>query len=158
MADVKVPTTPPAARDAGPQGEAATYEDVLSIVETSCTFNGTCHGGPGRGNGNLRYLDTDLTTVMNGIPSCAYDRMPRVDPGHPENSWLMIKLEGARDASGRLTFEADPSWTPDRSDSACGSGDFGFIMPHPDGRLAPLSASQVGQFRSWILNGAQGPS
>lgn len=93
-----------------------TYENIENLVRESCAFTVSCHGGLGRGKGRLNFatlLDegTPVTTVLNGEPSCEYNRMPRVDPGHPENSWLMVKLEGAHSGS-LLNFTPASDWDP----------------------------------------------
>ena len=53
--------------------------------------------------------------------------MPRVDPGHPENNFLLVKVQG----------------TPPVGQ--------GMQMPLTG---APLSAEQIQLIRNWILQGA----
>jgi hypothetical protein len=110
-----------------------------------------------RGQANLIFEGvTDVTTVLNDVPSCQYDFMPRVDPGSPDTSWLMVKLTAEADAMNRIQFTADPSWVPDTSNPLCpGDGDFGLFMPWAGPRLPE---NEITMFREWIANGAPGPS
>lgn len=147
-----------------------TYENVENIVRESCSFTVSCHGGLGRGKARLNFaslLDEGIpiTTVLNGEPSCEYNRMPRIDPGHPENSWLMIKIAGAHNGAA-LNFTPDADWDPmvaSNTDgtlraSTCpltveGRLSFGEIMPM-GGQMSP---NRLKAFREWIEMGAPGP-
>lgn len=61
-----------------------------------------------------------------GVPSVEAPELSRVDPGQPDNSYLVMKIEGA------------PGITGGR-------------MPLG---LAPLSADQIAAIRTWIADGA----
>lgn len=140
--------------DAGPPLEP-TYANVAAVIGRSCTFTTSCHGGS-RGQASLLFMGVDdLTTELNGVPSCQYDAMPRVDPGNPDNSWMMVKIDGMRDASNMVVFTPDPGWTPDTSDPLCpGDGNFGLGMPFG---APPLPDNEIEMIRQWIANGATGP-
>jgi hypothetical protein len=149
-----------------------TYQNVAGIFDSSCSFN-SCHGGT-RGSSRLNFdaaredgiLYTDL---LVGVPACQYDRMPLIDPGHPENSWLYIKITHAHDADGYLTFTPADDWepgiTPDDITglyprSTCpltedGVLIFGEIMP--DGSSNGLDERRATAIREWIEMGAPGP-
>jgi len=152
-----------------------TYENVAAVIERSCGGSSmSCHGGI-RGNASLNFgiaegEGSPYTELLVGVESCEYDFMPRVDPGNPENSWLMIKLEGAHSENSKLLFEPDPGWdsglTP-RMDgsfppSTCplvdeGELSFGYSMPQNVGAPDPLPERELDMIYEWILIGAPGP-
>jgi hypothetical protein len=149
-----------------------TYENVAAIFETSCSFRTSCHGGTrGAARLNFELARTEgllYTDLLVGQPACEYDFMPLIDPGHPENSWLYVKVTQAHDADGYIEFEPDPAWdpgiTPDDMGvyprSICpltedGALTFGEIMP--DGSSNGLDARRANVIRDWILAGAPGP-
>jgi hypothetical protein len=155
--------------DAGPRG---TYEGVAAIFERSCAFR-TCHGGPGSGSSRLN-LETaiasgDFRTALVGVPSCQYSAMPLVDPGRPDRSWLVIKLEGPH-TMGRIDFTPDPSWDPGITrDPATGrypasqcpltqGGEITFGTLMPMGSSSGLPSAELEAIRAWIRDGAPGPS
>jgi len=152
-----------------------TYENVAAVLERSCGASSmSCHGGI-RGNASLNLgtaMDTGqpYTELLVGVESCEYSFMPRVDPGNPENSWLMVKLEGAHSDDGELLFEPDPGWDPGiepRADgsyppSTCplvdeGELTFGYLMPQNVGAPDPLPERELDMIYEWILIGAPGP-
>lgn len=155
-------------------GGAPTYEDIAVEVRRSCSAPGACHGGE-EGQAMLNFgaaLESDrpVTEILNGVPSCEYDAMPRVSPGDPEGSWLMVKLDGAHSEAGDLLFEPDPSWEsgleprPDGTlpPSDCpltedGELSFGNLMPLNPSVADPLPPAKVDMFREWIALGAPGP-
>lgn len=160
-----------------PQPLEPTYENIEMTINLTCgARSSSCHGGA-RGNADLnfqRIADTtgDYTEVLVGVAACEYDFMPRVDPGNPDNSWLMVKLTGEHDSEGRLQFTPDPGWDPGltpRMDgsfppSQCplvedGELSFGYVMPENQGGTEQqLDARTTQLFRDWILAGAPGPS
>lgn len=151
-----------------------TYANVEALIDRSCgSTSSSCHGGV-RGSARLNFqllADTErpYTDALVGVEACEYDFMPRVDPGNPDNSWLMIKISGPHDAEGLLTFTPDPGWdsglTP-RMDgsfppSQCplvedGELTFGSVMPESGGEIF-LEPAEITLFREWILAGAPGP-
>lgn len=131
-----------------------TYENVADVMQRSCTFS-VCHGAPD-GAAGLDFDSTmDITTVLNGVASCQYDRMPRVDPGNPDNSWLMIKIEGPYDDMAQIQFTPAADWTSTATDPECES--FGTLMPSTT-MPTPLPMAEVEMIREWIRLGAPGPS
>ena len=108
-----------------------------------------------------------LTEVLVGQAACQYDAMPLVDPGRPENSWLMVKLVGPH-MGGRIEFTPAMDWDPGLTPDAMGRypasicpltdrGEISFVVLMPQGSSMGLSADRVELIRTWILNGAPGP-
>ena len=155
--------------DGGPA--TVTYEQVEAIMMTSCAF-ATCHGGAGAGAAELNFMaeigaGRPLTEVLVGQAACQYDAMPLVDPGRPENSWLMVKLVGPH-MGGRIEFTPAMDWDPGLTPDAMGRypasicpltdrGEISFVVLMPQGSSMGLSADRVELIRTWILNGAPGP-
>ncbi len=147
---------------------------VLAIMTTTCVFS-SCHGGPRTGASMLNFQPAvDGTMTLGDIlvdqPSCEYSAMPLVTAGNPDQSWLMLKLDGPH--MGRaITFTPDASWDPGivrgptgtYPASICplvsrGEITFGELMPQGSGPTAPvLTPLQLQTIRGWILSGAPGP-
>ena len=87
-----------------------------------------CHV-PG-GAGSFMLLDTAEHTFQNlvDVPSLEDPSLDRVEPGDPELSYVVHKIEG------RSTIQGDP------------------MPPPPESRLAP---DQIAAIREWIENGAE---
>lgn len=123
--------------------------DVVPIFEQSCSLSSSCHGDPASpdpASGYRPYLGevdeqttpTDTAKVLSlivGQASHAAPSMPIVDPGKPESSFLMQKLDGT------LTC-ASVTCTSDCGDS----------MPQGND-LLPRETRDV--VRDWIKQGAQ---
>lgn len=151
------------AADAGPPDAGApidpTYANIEPILMRACTFSG-CHGGAGVGAGELSLsmaFDASMpaTTVLDGVPACEYPMMPLVDPGHPENSWLMIKIDPSMaDSHAVIQFTPDPSFDPSSRPADCQpvGSDFGALMPNVPGTT--LEPREIEAFRQWIAMGA----
>lgn len=152
-----------------------TYANIEAIVSRSCNFN-RCHGGDRRPAGAEMHFEElieegrPITELLVDVPSCEYELMPRIDPGNPDNSWLMIKLEGPYDEEGYVQFEPAPEWEPDLTeglpgqlrDSICpfvddGVLSFGLLMPRDVFGPLPLPPEEIALFREWIRLGAPGP-
>jgi polyvinyl alcohol dehydrogenase (cytochrome) len=131
------PGSKPPATDAAVSGAptwSSVYKDV--IVGSGCSGAALCHGG---NMGELQLSDRvsayqKLVGVKamgstappgNGLPDCKDTALLRVEPGKPDQSLLLLKLEGQ---------------------PPCGTE-----MP-PGGKL---SAAQLEQVRTWITNGAK---
>ena len=132
--------------------------DVLKAGGTlrfSCSFNTTCHGNEDRNQASL-YLGTSgndpLTETQIGLvyghlvnkPSLAAPTKPLVVPGKPEESFLMLKLDGCLDEV-REQCEGTSSRI---TDHPCGS-----LMP--EGNTKPLPKQERDLIRAWIKQGAQ---
>jgi hypothetical protein len=96
-----------------------------------------------------------------GVPACEYERMNRVEPFHPERSWMMVKLTAAfRDRddpyAGYIYFEPEPGWDPNRrgcrDQTEDGSLLYGSRMPLTAPNMLP--DDELETIRSWIAEGA----
>lgn len=75
----------------GSGGPCGSYvETIQPIFDTKCIF---CHGA----SGGLSLAPEDALGQMVGVDNVA-GTMPRVDPGNPDNSYLVLKVEGHPDA------------------------------------------------------------
>jgi hypothetical protein len=94
------------------------------ILTQTCATSGACHLGPGS------QLGLDLSTGQSydnlvNVQASERPSLLRVEPGDPDSSFLILKLEGAPGAGVRM-----PSGAP------------------------PLAAEVIQSFRNWITNGA----
>jgi hypothetical protein len=167
------------AGDDSPPGPEPTYENVEAVIRLSCAFSSSCHGGPGNGQSMLnfgRHLEAGepfTLALMDGASprmACQYDLMPLVDPGNPDNSWLVMKIDGMHTA-GQVDFTPDASWDPGIEPDAMGrypasicpftedgAITFGRTMPWSIGMPTPLPAEEIALIRAWIEAGAPGPA
>ncbi len=117
-------------------GAVATWEAVQTIFTASCNFS-TCHGGIS-GSLTLTGSAADARAALLS-PSFEVPRLPRVAPGDPAGSYLMIKLEG------RMADVAECRAMP----MVCG-------VSMPQGEPL-LTTEQRATVRAWIAAGAPGP-
>jgi hypothetical protein len=145
--------------ETGPSG-AVLYEQVNGVIMGSCAFI-RCHDPslPPGGGGLLFQSGQDVRIPLVGVPSCEYSAMNRVEPGKPEQSWLMVKLTAPRDSSYLIQFTPTQKYTPN---SQCGTNTlangtpgFGFGMPAT--ATFQLDDASIDIFRRWIAAGAPGP-
>ena len=103
-----------------------TLDCIQQFVFTpTCAFQG-CHLNPGAQQG--MELGEGLTyTNIVGVPSAEVPLLNRVEPGDPDNSYLVHKLEGTAGIVGEQMPQGGPFLTP----------------------------AEIGVIREWILNGAQ---
>ena len=102
--------------------------DVQPILTANCT-DSNCHGGATPAQGlNLSLGQTFANTV--GVPAGQVATLNRVEPGDPDNSYLIRKLEGTAGAVGGVNTQM------------------------PLGRNA-LDQSVIDVIRAWIADGAQ---
>lgn len=115
--------------------EAPTFvADVAPMLKTGCAFQ-SCHGG---GSGGFNLPDVDPAVMyaqIVGQASRTLTDMPLVDPGKPENSFLMLKLDDAQNTV----------------DARCVGGRCGGPMPEGAG-LWPEEKRET--LRAWIAAGA----
>ena len=122
---------------AGGEPVAATptfVADVGPMLKQSCAFQ-SCHGG---GSGGFNLPATDLQTMyalVVGQASRTLSGMPLVDPGKPENSFLLTKVEGRQN----------------ELDARCVGGRCGGPMPEGAGLLPEEKRATL---RAWIAAGA----
>lgn len=109
--------------------------DVAPIFHRSCTFS-ACHGAGADPHGvGLLGDPAEVRARLVGVQA-AGATMPYVDPGKPDESFLLRKIEG--------TF----CGLEDR----CRSGDCGDPMPRDS---TPLGPKEQAAIRGWIAQGAQ---
>lgn len=108
------------------ENEATLSSIQADIFSNNCAISG-CHDGTGSslpGSMNLR-AENAFSNIV-GVSSVEKPALNRVEPGDPDNSYLVRKLEGGPDINGsRMPF----------------------------GR-PPLSQSQIDRIREWIDKGA----
>jgi len=150
----------PSAPDAAQAEPSALYAEVTAIIERSCAYQ-RCHAGPIVGGGLDLSRGSDLHGALVSVPACEYERMRLVEPGHPEQSWLMVKLTASyRPASdpypNYIHFKPAADWDPTvracRDQTEDGTPLFGQRMPN----TAPntLSDAELDAIRRWIAAGA----
>lgn len=83
-----------------------TYEDIaIEFLEPFCA---DCHAGPGSSDG----LDLTLERAydeMVDVPALQNSSLDLVEPGDPENSYLIIKMVGGARMSGRIMPRGRPA-------------------------------------------------
>lgn len=95
------------------QGDSSTYHDIQdNIFDKSCA-NSACHAPPANSADlNLSYGQSyqDLVDRIPRNPAAAAAGMKLIDPGNPENSFLLTKLMGSEnpDFGGRMPFGMGP--------------------------------------------------
>lgn len=76
----------------------ATYEDItIEFLEPFCR---DCHVGATASKGLSLTLDTAYDEMVN-VPALQRSDLLLVEPGNPDRSYLIIKLEGTSDMVGR---------------------------------------------------------
>jgi len=120
--------------------------DVLPLLRTSCGLSSSCHGSP---TSTRPYLGpkladpltpTDIDLIFSdnvGVPAVLEPEMSLVEPGDPEHSFLMHKMDG--------TFTCKTLACS--TDATCGD-----TMPQGAKLLAPDLRQTV---RLWIAQGAK---
>lgn len=109
----------------GPDPEPTLSSIQENIFDTNCALSG-CHAGANPQQG-MNLSAGESFGSMVGVPSQERPSLLRVNPGNPDDSYLVHKIEGR-------------------------SGIVGERMPL--GR-SPLSNDQINLIRTWIVNGAQ---
>ncbi len=145
-------------RDQSSTEGAGLFPEVRAILERSCAKQ-TCHGDLTM-NAFLTFMTSDIRAQLVDVLACEYDRMPRVSPFQPDQSWLMVKLAGPQrfvQYADFIDFKPDPDWrpaTPECTDRLPdGSPWFGTRMPPPD-TTEQLSTEEIDLVREWIAAGA----
>jgi len=92
----------PISSSSGPESLTASFQSIQDNVFTPiCT---KCHAGAGAPEG-LQLDAAHSYDLLVGIPSAEQPAVLRVDPGHPDDSYLVRKLEGAAGITGvRMPF------------------------------------------------------
>lgn len=104
---------------------AATLSQLQADVFTpSCAFSG-CHGGASPAQG-MNLSDGETFANVVGVPANEVPSLNRVEPGDPDASYLVRKIDGTASVGGRM----------------------------PLGR-PPLSNAQIQAVRDWVAAGAE---
>ncbi|MEO7328766.1 MAG: hypothetical protein ABI193_09330 [Minicystis sp.] len=125
--------------------------DVLPIFRLSCGLSASCHGtesghpddqhflGPKTKDPTPTALQIQAIFDQNvGVSSLANPDMKIIDPGHPETSFLMFKLDGV---------QCDALTCATKAKNACKD-----LMPL--GNTKPMDAAKRDIIRRWIKQGA----
>jgi len=110
----------------GDTGGATLSSIQANIFDTHCALSG-CHiGGSSSLPGSLNLRAGEAYSNIVGVSSVEQPALRRIDPGNPDNSYLVHKIQGEPGISGsRMPF----------------------------GRPA-LSQEQIDLIREWVANGA----
>jgi len=114
-----------AALDGCPTPAPATLAEIQATIFTPSCATQSCHDAASKVE-NLDLSDGAAYGQLVNVSAVTDSRLVRVDPGHPENSFLLTKVTGPPPGEGSL-------------------------MPLTG---APLSNSQIQLIRNWILQGA----
>lgn len=106
-----------------------TLYDRVQAVFSHCAFSGGCHGNDNPQAG-LRLSSGASFTHLVAVRSTEVPTLLRVNPGKPEESYLLQKIEQANPRVGGQMPLGGP----------------------------PLAAEQIDTIRQWILSGAPPPS
>ncbi len=99
---------------------------IQNIFNDQCAFSG-CHAGSSPQEG-LNLSQSVAYNNLVDVPSSQQSSIKRIAPGQPDNSYLVMKIEGAVGIDGdRMPADGPPY----------------------------LTASQIDSIRLWISNGAQ---
>ena len=110
--------------DGPPPAIGPVFSDIQSEVFTPTCATAGCHAGAGAPQG-LRLEEASSYGLLVNVPSSEVPSVPRVQPGDPDGSYLVQKLEGTAAAGVRM----------------------------PLGR-PPLAQSTIDVIRQWIIDGA----
>ena len=113
------PPTPPPPPPPSIEPTLASIQD--NVFTPICT---TCHAGAAAPNG-LRLEEGMSHAMLVNVPSLEVPALLRVEPGNPDDSYLVQKIEGTAAVGGRMPLGGDP-----------------------------LSADTIAAIRQWITDGA----
>ena len=142
--------------------ENAAYHDIQEYVFDNSCANSVCHAAPANaGNLNLTYglSYEDLVGRVPQNPAAAAAGMKLIDPGNPENSFLLTKLMGptAPEQGARMPFgggvlhsgkiDAVRTWIEagaPQTGKIAGIGDLA-VLRDPDEKFEPPPRPPIGQ-------------
>lgn len=100
-------TTPPPPAPPAPPTFNPVFSEIQSNVFTvSCAVSG-CHQGAGAPQG-LRLDDANSYAMLVGMAASQVSSLNRVEPGDPDNSYLIQKLEGTAAVGQRMPLNQPP--------------------------------------------------
>jgi hypothetical protein len=138
--------------------DSALGAEVERIVQSSCAFQ-TCHGFM-VANARMDLMKNGAHAAWVDVAACEYDHMLRVKPGHPEQSWVMVKLSGPvhfEQYADFIDFTPDADWRAGASGCTSSQFDdgriwFGTRMPPQD--TSSIASEDIETIRTWIARGA----
>jgi hypothetical protein len=153
----------------GDGGVAPSWRNVELIIDNNCN-NGMCHYGcrPNLAGNAMDCFLTKGQVGLNLVHGKAYANIVNqiapdtanqcggaiVTPGHPEKSYLMVKLTAQNDPVGcNQVIPPDISGLPPGT-MACNPFPNGTLMPVTEPLICPLRNCQIDLIRRWILSGA----
>jgi hypothetical protein len=104
-------------------------EDIQPIFTNSCAFAGGCHAGASPALGMNLSAGQAYANIVD-VASTQVPGLDRIEPGDPDNSYLIHKVQGTQASVG-------------------GSGQ---RMPRGG---TPLSQETIDRIRLWVTQGAQ---
>lgn len=78
---------------------AALQKKAVAILSENCALAG-CHAGKNPAMGRVFYADTLVGASVN-VPSAEIKTLMLVNPGKPEESYLLLKVRGDKGIKGR---------------------------------------------------------
>ena len=124
-----------------PTGDAPdpepTFAGVQAFFRRRCAAGSACHGDGGQGM--LTLQGASLHGALVGRRAAEFPALPRVEPGHPERSFLWLKIDGC---FTQLPGCSDPA------------GPCGRQMPTPSPISEGFALSEAAVVHAWILAGA----
>jgi hypothetical protein len=141
------PCSPELTRAAGTIPPSFKNDVVPLFKQSSCTASG-CHGSQG-GNGGIYLPGGDPDAMYEELKkeSVLVKGMKFVVPGAPNDSWLMIKLDGQQGSYSSKCADTTGKLKP---------GDCGQTMPQSNDPVLPtLLRAKRNLVRSWICDGAK---
>ena len=95
------PTSPP------PPPFGANFSEIQANVFTPTCATSGCHSGAGAPQG-LRLDESSSYALLVGVESTQNGAFLRVEPGNPNDSWLIRKLEGTANVGGQMPLGGSP--------------------------------------------------
>lgn len=83
-----------------------TFDDIQATVFTPTCATSGCHAGSGQA-GLVLEADMSFDNLAN-VPSTQVASLDRIEPGDPDNSYLIQKLEGTASVGARMPFGGTP--------------------------------------------------
>ncbi|HEX4966204.1 MAG TPA: hypothetical protein VF173_35675 [Thermoanaerobaculia bacterium] len=114
---VKSPTEPPPAAGGG---SAFTFSQIQREIFTPTCAKAGCHAAVTASEGLI--LDAGRSySLLVGHPATEQSALARVEPGHPERSYIILKLRGDPSISGlRMPQNGPPFLTAAQIDGIAG--------------------------------------
>ena len=114
---VKSPTEPPLASGGG---AAFTFSQIQREIFTPTCAKSGCHAADTGQEGLVLEAGRSYGLLV-GHAATEHGSLARVEPGHPERSYLILKLQGDPSITGdRMPQDGPPYLTPDQIEGIAG--------------------------------------